>query len=102
MTLKHPGLWRFFILGICVAEGLISTSVVEQLVKPDGWSRASRPASSTDSSGLSATWLPFEEGAQTSLWSVEVYGCASRLCAEQDSTLRVPASLAASAGIITT
>jgi len=92
----------FFILGICVAEGLISTSVVEQLVKPDGWSRASRPASSTDSSGLSATWLPFEEGAQTSLWSVEVYGCASRLCAEQDSTLRVSASLAASAGIITT
>jgi hypothetical protein len=48
----------FFILGICVAEGLISTSVVEQLVKPDGWSRASRLASSTVSSGLSATWFP--------------------------------------------
>jgi len=46
--------------------------------------------------------LPLEEGAQTSLWSIVVYGCASRLCAEQDSALRVPASLAASAGIITT
>jgi hypothetical protein len=47
-----------FILEICVAEGLISTSVVEQLVKPGGWSRASRAASSTVSSGLSATRLP--------------------------------------------
>jgi hypothetical protein len=55
---QAPWIVAFFILGICVAEGLISTSVVEQLVKPDGWSRASRAASSTASSGLSATWLP--------------------------------------------
>jgi len=26
MTLKQPGLWRFIILEICIAEGLISTS----------------------------------------------------------------------------
>ncbi len=48
----------FFILEICVAEGLISTSVVEQLVKPDSWSRASRAASSTASSELSLTCFP--------------------------------------------
>ncbi len=55
---QAPWIVAFFILGICVAEGLISTSVVEQPVKPDGWSRASRPANSTASSELSATWLP--------------------------------------------
>jgi hypothetical protein len=46
--------------------------------------------------------LPLEEGTQPSLWSVGVYGCASRLCAEQDSTLRVLVSLAAFARFITT
>ncbi len=55
---QAPWIVAFFVLEICVAEGLISTSVVEQLVKPDGWSRASRAASLTASSGLSATWLP--------------------------------------------
>jgi hypothetical protein len=55
---QAPWIVAFFILGICVAEGLISTSVVEQLVKPDGWSRASRPADSTASLRLSATCFP--------------------------------------------